>query len=340
MSSVYIIAELSANHNNDLALTKETIRAMKESGADAVKLQTYTPDSMTFDMDGVDFEANPNGIWAGQRLYDLYKKAALPYEWHDELMNYAKSLGLDCFSSPFDFHAVDFLEDLGVPSYKIASFEIQDIPLIKYTASKGKPIIMSTGIATEEDIALAVAACREVGNNDITLLKCTSAYPTPWNEINLQAIPLLKQRFGVKVGLSDHTMGHVVALGAVALGAQVVEKHFTLSRANGGVDSSFSMEPAEFADMVTQIRQLEQALGSATFELTEKQLGSRTRGRSLFVSADVKAGEQITKDNIKSIRPGNGLHPKYYDQLLKSIFVQDIDKGTPLTLDMVQLADS
>jgi pseudaminic acid synthase len=334
-NSVYIIAELSANHNNDLALAKQTIKAIKESGADAVKFQTYTADSMTLDINGVDFEANPEGIWAGKKLYDLYTDASLPYEWHKELADYAMSLGLEWLSSPFDKAAVDFLETLDCPKYKIASFEIQDIPLIEYTASKGKPMIISTGIALKEDIELAIDTCKKAGNNDITILKCTTAYPAPYEEINLNTIPLFQKEFDVKVGLSDHTMGSVVPMGAVAFGAQVVEKHFILDRDLGGADSSFSMNPEEFKFMVDSIRNLEKALGIATFDLTSKTVMSRTRGRSLYVSQDVKRGDVLTLKNIRSIRPGFGLHPKFLKEVLGKKFSSNYEKGTPLSFEQL-----
>ncbi|MCT4582258.1 MAG: pseudaminic acid synthase [Flavobacteriales bacterium] len=332
----YIIAELSANHNNDFELAKKTIKAMKESGADAVKFQTYTPDSMTFDIEGKDFEANPHSIWAGRRLYDLYKEAAMPYEWQKDLSEYALSLGLEWLSSPFDTQAVDFLETLDCPMYKIASFEILDIPLIEYAASKGKPMIISTGIAVKEDIELAIETCRKVGNNEVTILKCTTAYPAPFEEVNLNTIQLYQSTFDIKVGLSDHTMGSVVPLGAVALGASVIEKHFILDRSIGGPDSSFSMNPDEFKAMVDAVRKLEKALGKQTFELTKSTVQSRTRGRSLYISKDVAKGEQITAENIQSIRPAFGLHPKYYSEIIGKKFNADFKKGTPLSLSLFE----
>ena len=334
MKKTYIIAELSANHNNDLALAKQTIKAIKESGADAVKFQTYTADSMTLDIKGVDFEANPEGIWAGIKLYDLYTDASLPYEWHKELVDYSLSLGLEWLSSPFDIAAVDFLETLDCPKYKIASFEIQDIPLIEYAASKGKPMIISTGIALKEDIELAIETCIKAGNKDITILKCTTAYPAPYEEINLNTIPLFQKEFDVKVGLSDHTMGSVVPMGAVALGAKVVEKHFILDRELGGADSSFSMNPIEFKFMVDSIRNLEKALGKPSFELTKKTIGSRTRGRSLYISEDVKEGDLLTNKNVRSVRPGFGMHPKFLKEIIGKKFNSDFEKGTPLQKEL------
>lgn len=338
--NVYIIAELSANHNNDLQLAKDTILAMKESGADAVKFQTYKAESLSLDVDNKYFGVRETGLWKGWSSYALYKEASMPYEWQKDLASYAISLGLDWLSSPFDFNAVDFLESINCPAYKIASFEIQDIPLIKYVAKKGKPIIISTGIATKSDIDLAVETCKLEGNSDITLLKCTSAYPSPFNEINLKNILDLSNDMDVsKVGLSDHTLGHTVALGAVALGATVVEKHFILDRKLGGVDSSFSMEPEEFKEMVSSIRNLELALGNRTYELTEKALDSRERGRSLFVCENIKEGDLITSENIRSVRPAAGLHPKHYYKVLGKTFNTDIKKGEPLSFDVINMDD-
>lgn len=333
--STFIIAELSANHNNDLALAKETVHAMKESGADCVKLQTYTADSLSLDADTEFFGPRKDGLWKGYKLYDLYKQAAMPWEWHAELIELAKKLDMVCFSSPFDHKAVDFLEELDTPAYKIASFEIQDIPLISYAASKGKPIIMSTGIAELADIELALKTCREAGNDQIALLKCTSAYPTPMNEVNLNVIPNMRDTFGVEIGLSDHTMGSTVPLGAVALGATIIEKHFILDRELGGVDSAFSMNPAEFKFMVDSVRDLEKATGKVTYELTDKAKDSRTRGRSLFVAEDIKKGESLNTDNCRSVRPGAGLHPKHLSEVVGMKATKDIKKGTPLSWDLL-----
>lgn len=334
-NSVYIIAELSANHNNDYHIAKRTIDAMKESGADAVKFQTYTADSLSLDIDNEIFGSRKDGLWKGWRPYDLYKEAAMLYEWQADLSKYAKSIGLDWLSSPFDFNAVDFLESINCETYKIASFEIVDIPLIKYVAKKGKPMIISTGISRLTDIELALDTCIKENNHDIRLLKCTSAYPSPYQEINLNTIPHMKKTFNVPVGLSDHTMGIEVAIGAVALGAEIVEKHFILDRKLGGADSSFSMEPAEFKQMVDGIRNLEKALGTVNYNLTPQTIESRKRGRSLFVVEDVKKGELFTKKNIKSIRPGIGLHPKYYEKVLGKKAKVAISKGTPLTWQIV-----
>jgi len=326
----FVIAELSANHNNDIELAKDTIRAMKESGADCVKLQTYTAESLSINADNEYFGPRKNGLWKGWRPYDLYKNAAMPWEWQPELIELAGSLGMICFSSPFDFKAVDFLADLDTPAYKIASFEIHDLPLIKYAASKGKPMIISTGIATLEDISNAVKACKGVGNKQIALLKCTSAYPAPFNEINLRTIPNMKETFDCVVGLSDHTLGSAAPLGAVALGAKIIEKHFILDRSLGGVDSSFSMEPQEFKEMVDGIRNLEEALGSVTYDLTEKAADSRKRGRSLFIATDVKEGDIFTNENVRSVRPAAGLPPVNLDVVLGKKAKINLAKGTPL----------
>ncbi|MBZ4642915.1 MAG: N-acetylneuraminate synthase [Deferribacteraceae bacterium] len=334
-NNVFIIAELSANHNHDLSIAKETIYAMKESGADAVKLQTYTPDTMTIDCDNEYFQIKQGTLWDGLTLYELYKQAYTPWEWHFELKELAEKLGLTFFSTPFDKTSVDFLEELNVPIYKVASFEITDLPLIEYIASKGKPIIISTGIATIEDIDLAVETCRKNGCEDITLLKCTSAYPAPLEEANLLTIPDMKSRFGVKVGLSDHTLGISAPIAAVSLGAQVIEKHFILDKKLGGPDSAFSLEPKKFAEMVKSIREVEKALGKVTYEISEKVEKSRIFARSLFVVKDIKAGDFLTNDNIRSIRPGYGLHPKYLKSVLGKKAKYDLAKGTPLKLEFI-----
>ena len=332
---IYIIAELSANHNNNFQLAKDTILAMKESGADAVKFQTYTPDSLSLDVDNEYFGPLKQGSWKGIKPYDLFKRAAMPWEWQDDLAKYAISLGLDWLSSPFDFEAVDFLETINCPVYKIASFEIFDIPLIEYVAKKKKPIIISTGIAEIEDIELAVSTCKKAGNKDISILKCTSAYPAPFKDIDLKTIPVLSEKFGLTIGLSDHTSGYTVALGAVALGANIIEKHFVLDRESGGVDSFFSMEPEEFKIMTEKIRELELALGDETYKLSESAIDGRNRGRSLFVVHDIKKDEVITEKNIKSIRPAAGLHPKYYYEILGKKAKNNIPKGTPLSWELI-----
>lgn len=326
----FIIAELSANHNGNIDVAIETIRAAKKTGADAIKLQTYTPDTLTIDCDNAHFKIEGGTLWDGKTLYELYGEAYTPWEWHQKLFEVAKEEGLICFSSPFDFTAVDFLEELNVPAYKIASFEIQDIPLIAYTASKGKPIIMSTGIANEEDIKLAVDTCRNAGNNEIILLKCTSSYPAPLELANLNTIPDLKQRFDVEVGFSDHTYGSLAPTVAVTLGAKVIEKHFILDKSIGGPDADFSLDVAEFTEMVSKVRDAEKLLGTVSYEISEKVKNNKKFARSLFVCEHVKKGEIITKENIRSIRPGYGLHPKYYDEILGKTFSRDLERGTPM----------
>jgi pseudaminic acid synthase len=334
-----IIAELSANHGQKIDIAIETIKAAKRAGSDAIKLQTYTPDTMTIECYNKYFKDVLNGsIWEGRTLYELYQEAFTPWEWHAELFRVAKEEGLICFSTPFDKTAVDFLEQFNPPAYKIASFEIQDIPLIEYTASKGRPMIMSTGIAELEDIELAVQTCRDAGNNDITLLKCTSSYPAPIGEANLATIPDLKKRFGVEVGLSDHTMGIVSPVVAVTFGARVIEKHFILDKSVGGPDASFSLDEKEFTEMVAAVRQAEKAVGKVTYELTEKVKASRKFARSLFVVKDIKAGEKLTEENIRSIRPGYGLHPKYMKQLIGKTAKVDLLKGTPLELKLFKFS--
>lgn len=330
----FIIAELSANHNGDLNVAIETIRAAKRAGADAIKLQTYTPDTLTIDCGNKYFKIEGGTLWDGKTLYELYGEAYTPWEWHKRLFEVAEEEGLICFSSPFDFTAVDFLEKLKVPAYKIASFEIQDIPLIEYAASKGKPIIISTGIAEEEDIQLAVDTCRKVGNNDIILLKCTSSYPAPLELANLNTIPDIKKRYKVEVGFSDHTYGSLAPTVATTLGAKVIEKHFILDKSIGGPDADFSLDVNEFTEMVNKVRDTEKLLGKVSYEISEKVRKNRKFARSLFVVDDVKAGDRITKDNIRSIRPGYGLHPKYYNDILGKSFLIDIEKGTPLSKDM------
>lgn len=326
-NQTFIIAELSANHNNDLDLALRTVKAAAESGADAIKVQTYTADSLAIDVDNEFFGPKKVGLWKGIRPYDLYKGASLPYEWHAPIQKAAKEHGLVFFSSPFDLEGVDFLESLNVPLYKIASFEITDIPLIEYTASKGKPIIISTGVANEEDIKLAVETCKKVGNNDITLLKCTSQYPAKIEDANLSTITDMKKRFNVKIGLSDHTMGDIVPTTAVALGAVVIEKHFILDRNLGGADSSFSMEPKEFKEMVDRVRLVEASLGNVSYSITEKDVYKR---RSLFAVKDIDEGEVFTKENVRSVRPGVGLHTKYYKSLLGEQSTRAYKKGDPL----------
>jgi len=332
-NKVFIIAELSANHGGKIEIAIETIRAAKRTGADAIKLQTYTADTITLDSDKEDFVIKGGTIWDNQRLYNLYQEAYLPWEWHKKLFEVAKEEGLVCFSSPFDKTAVDFLETLNTPIYKIASFEITDIPLIFYTASKGKPMIISTGIAEHEDIKLAVDTCRLAGNNDITLLKCTSSYPAPVEEANLIMMKQFATDFNVKVGLSDHTLGTTVPIISVAMGASVIEKHFILDRNIGGPDASFSLDEKEFTNMVTAVREAEKAIGQISYKLTEKQLSGKAFSRSLYVVNDIKEGELITEDNIKSVRPGFGLHPKYYTQILNTKAIKGFEKGDRLTIN-------
>lgn len=327
---VYTIAEMSANHLMNLNRAKEIIRLAKSSGADAIKLQTYRPDTITLDCRGEEFMATKGSPWEGMNLFDLYQKAYTPWEWHRELFDYSKEIGITCFSSPFDLTAVDFLEELGTPAYKIASFEINDIPLIRKVAKTKKPIIISTGIAELADIELALKTCIENGNENVILLKCVSEYPTPYEELNLRTITNMKETFNCVVGLSDHSMGNAVDIAAVALGASVIEKHLTISREDGGPDGSFSMEPAEYKEMVNNIRNVEKALGTVHYELTEKQKNSRGRSRSLYVAKDMKKGEIFNPENLRSIRPGFGLHTKYYDDILGKKASCDLKKGTAM----------
>lgn len=334
-SKVQIVAELSANHNGSLDTAIDTIRAAKRAGADCIKLQTYTADTITLDSKKDDFIIKES-IWKGQYLHTLYKKAFTPWEWHEKLFSVAKEEGLICFSSPFDRTAVDFLEKLGNPIYKIASLEITDIPLIKYIASKGKPIIISTGIGTYEDIKLAVETCKNNGNNDITLLKCTTAYPAPIEEANLAMMTKFAEDFGVKVGLSDHTMGSTLPTLAAAFGAQIIEKHFIIDRSVGGPDASFSMDEEEFTQMVKAIRQAEIAFGKIDYNLTEKQIKSREFRRSLYVVEDIKKGDVITEKNVKSIRPGFGIHPKYLPEILGKKIAKDTFKGERFDLSFIK----
>ncbi len=333
---VFVIAEISANHLQNFDLAVDTIKAIKESGADAVKLQTYTPDTITIDCDNEFFQIEHGTLWDGKTLYNLYKEAYTPWEWQPELKKIAEELGLICFSSPFDTTAVDFLENMKVTAYKIASFEITDIPLIEYVASKGKPVIISTGIATLSDIEKAINACKRMGNTQIALLKCTSAYPAPLEELNLNTIPNIKDTFKTVVGLSDHTLGISAAIASVALGAKIIEKHFILNRNMGGPDAAFSLEPQEFKAMVKSVRETEKALGEVSYELTEKAKKSRDFSRSLFIVEDVKTGDIFTEKNIKSIRPGFGLHTKFLSEILKKKARKDIRKGTPLSWDCVE----
>lgn len=332
----FIIAEMSANHLQDFDVAVKTIEAMKEAGADAIKFQTYTPDTITIDCDNEYFQIKQGTIWDGQVLYNLYETAYTPWDWQPELKKIAEDMGLIVFSSPFDKTSVDFLEEMDVPAYKIASFEITDIPLIEYVASKGKPVIISTGIASMEDINLAIQTCLDAGNNQIALLKCTSSYPSPLDEINLNTIPDMIEKFDCVIGLSDHTLGGEVSTAAVALGANIIEKHFILDRNMGGPDSEFSMEPDEFKQMVDSIRNVEKALGSVSYELSDKMKANREFSRSLFVVADMKENDVITEDNVRSIRPGFGLHTKYLKDILGKKVNQDLKKGTPFDLSFIE----
>ncbi|MCT4698886.1 pseudaminic acid synthase [Tenacibaculum haliotis] len=326
----FIIAELSANHNGSKEVAIETIRAAKRTGADAIKFQTYTADTITLDSKKEDFKLKQGTIWDGMFLHDLYQQAYTPWEWFKDLYTIAREEGLVVFSSPFDKSAVDLLESLDNPIYKIASFEITDIPLIEYAAKTMKPIIISTGIATDEDIQLAVNTCRNVGNKDITLLKCTSSYPAPIEEANLVMIKDLKERFNVKAGLSDHTMGIITPIVAVTLGATVIEKHFILNKKIGGPDASFSLDETEFTEMVSAVRAAEKANGKISYHLTDKMKSGREFSRSLYITSDVKKGDILTEKNVRSIRPGFGLHPKYYREILGAKFNNDFEKGTAL----------
>lgn len=329
-SPVFIIAELSANHNGSLDIAIETIRAAKRAGANAIKLQTYTADTLTLDVRNDDFKISGGTLWDDRYLYDLYKEAYTPWEWHQTLFDVAKEEGLISFSSPFDKTAVDLLENLEVPAYKIASFEITDIPLIEYVASKGKPIIISTGIAELDDIHLALDACKRMGNSDIALLKCTSSYPAPVNEANMIMIKDLAERFGVVAGLSDHTMGSTVPIVATVLGAKIIEKHFILNHDIGGPDAEFSMDENEFTAMVNAVRDAEKAIGVVDYNLTPKQRKGKDFARSLYVAEDIEEGEVFTEKNVRSVRPGFGLHPKYFREILDQPSPRSYKKGDRL----------
>ncbi|KPL16472.1 MAG: pseudaminic acid synthase [Bacteroides sp. SM23_62] len=334
LNRTFIVAELSANHAQKKEIAVESIKAAKNAGADAIKLQTYKPNTMTLECDNQYFQIT-EGLWKGQNLYQLYKEAYTPWEWHEDLFNTAREEGLICFSTPFDRTAVDFLEQFNPPAYKIASFELVDIPLIRYTASKNRTMIMSTGMAKFHEIEEAVDACREVGNNDIFLLKCTSSYPAPLSELNLATIPDLKKQFNVEVGLSDHTKGIIAPIVAAALGARIIEKHFIMNKEIGGPDAAFSLDEKEFAEMVDAVRKTESVYGKVTYELTEKVKLNRIFSRSLFIVEDVKAGEVFTEENIKSIRPNYGVEPKFISDIIGKKAKKDITKGTPFTWDLI-----
>jgi N-acetylneuraminate synthase len=330
------VAELSANHGGNFEQTVETLRAMKAAGADAVKVQTYTADTLTIACDNEYFRITGGTLWDGRTLHDLYQEAALPWNWQPKLQALARELGLDFFSTPFDATAVKFLEKLNVPVHKIASFELVDIPLIRKVAATGKPMIISTGMATVDEIREAMDVARGTGAKQIALLKCTSAYPARPDEMNLRTLPDMAERFDVVVGLSDHTLGIAVPVAAAALGACIVEKHFTLSRGIRGPDSAFSLEPKEFKEMVEAIRATEKALGRVSYEITADENKSRGFRRSLFVVEDVKAGETFTENNVRSIRPGNGLHPRHFNEVLGKKAAHDVKQGTPLSWELIQ----
>ena len=323
----FIIAELSANHNGSLLTALDTIKAAYECGANAIKLQTYTADTLTLNCDKEDFIIKGGTLWDGRKLYDLYKEAYTPWEWHKELFNYARSLGIDIFSTPFDKSAVDFLETLNPSVYKIASFEITDYELVRYTASKMKPIIISTGIATIDEIQDAVNICKNEGNHQIILLHCTSAYPAPLEDANLLTIPNLAQTFGVISGFSDHTLGTTAPVVAVTLGAKVIEKHFILDRSIGGADAEFSLDKKEFGNMVKAIRDTEKLLGKVSYDMSQKKQKSRQFSRSLYVAKDIKKGEKFSEENIRSVRPGYGMHPKHLKEVLGKVATKDYEFG-------------
>jgi len=331
----FILAEMSGNHNGDIGRAIALIDAAKASGADAVKLQTYTADTITLDVDGPGFRVK-GGLWNGRRLYDLYLEAHTPWAWHEALFQRARDSGIQIFSSPFDFTAVDLLESLDAPAYKIASFELVDIPLIRRCAQTGKPLVMSTGLATEDEIGDAVAAARDAGARDVILLHCTSAYPAPFSSMNLLTLPHLAATFGVQAGLSDHTMGTAASVAAVALGACFIEKHFCLSRAEGGVDSAFSLEPDELARLVADCRAAAEALGEVRYGPTPAEVSSRDHRRSLYIAEDVAAGQVLTRENVRSVRPGFGLAPKYFDSVIGKRASRAMSKGTPLAWNAIE----
>lgn len=333
--SVYIIAELSANHGHSLDHAIRSIEAMKAAGADAVKVQTYTADTLTIPCNNEFFRIGGGTLWDGRTLYDLYQEASLPWEWQAKLQAKATELGLDFFSTPFDETAVDFLEGLGVPVHKVASFELVDLPLLRKVAATGKPIIMSTGMATLAELEEAVATIHAAGGQQLALLKCTSAYPALPEDMNLRTIADMQQRFGLPVGLSDHTLGVTAAAVAVSLGACIIEKHFTISRELPGPDAAFSLEPQEFAAMVTAIRETEKALGKVNYEINASEVKSRQFRRSLFVVENMRAGDLFTEKNLRSIRPGHGLHTRHLSEFLGKRVVRDVTAGTPLQWDLL-----
>lgn len=329
---IYIIAELSANHNGKLQNALDAVQAAKEIGADCIKLQTYTADTITLDCKKDDFMINHDTLWDGKYLYDLYQEAYTPWDWHKELFDYARSIDIDIFSSPFDKTAVDFLEQFNPSAYKIASYEITDYELIRYTASKGRPMIISTGIATKDEIRDAVEICKGEGNNDIVLLKCTSAYPASLDEANLITIPNLSKTFEVNSGFSDHTLGSTAAIVAATLGAKIIEKHFILDKSIGGADAEFSMEKKEFGEMIQAVRAVEKLVGKVDYSMNEKKKKSREHSRSLYVAKDIKKGEAFTEENIRSVRPGYGMHPKYLSRILGTIAKKNYEFGDRLKI--------
>ena len=332
----YLIAEMSGNHNHSLDRALEIVTAAAQSGADAIKLQTYTADTITLDVDMPGFVIeDEKSLWAGRRLYDLYEEAHTPWDWHAPIMEHAKSLGIDCFSSPFDATAVDFLEDLDVPAYKIASFESIDLPLIRKVAKTGKPMIISTGMASVVEIGEALAAARDAGNDQICILKCTSTYPATPENTNIRTIPNMRDAFGCEVGLSDHTMGTGVSVAATALGAVLIEKHFTLARADGGVDSAFSLEPSELRALREETERAWQSLGQVVYGGTKAESGSRQFRRSLYVAEDMQEGDAFSEANLRSVRPGYGLAPKHFDVLLGKRVNRALPKGTPVSWDVI-----
>lgn len=334
--SPYIIAEMSGNHNQSLDKALAIVDAVAESGADALKIQTYTPDTMTLNLSKGEFSiADKKSLWSGRSLYDLYREAMTPWEWHLPIMERCKSHGIEFFSSPFDATAVDFLEELGVNFYKVASFEFNDLPLIKKIAQTGKPMIMSTGMATLSEIHEAIETAKNNGCQDIILLKCTSAYPAKAKDANLMTIRNLREAFGVEVGLSDHTMGSAVPITSIAMGASVIEKHFIISRADGGVDSAFSMEAHEFKAMVNEVKTAKEAIGSVHYGLTESEIKSRNFRRSIYIAKDVKKGEVFNEQNLRVIRPGLGLEPKFYEKVIGLKAKSDYSMGTPLSWDKI-----
>lgn len=331
---VYVIAEMSANHAGDIQKAKDIMYMAKECGADCIKLQTYTPDTITINCNNNYFQIN-KGTWNGENLYQLYEKAYTPWEWQKELKEVADNIGIDFFSTPFDNTAVDFLEDIGVEFYKISSFELVDIPLIKYVASKGKPIIMSTGMANLGEIEEAVQAVYSEGNNKLILLKCSSAYPAIPEDMNLKTIRNMSDAFNVPVGFSDHSMGSIGAVTAIALGACVIEKHVCMSREDKNPDSSFSMEPHELRQLIKDIRAAETAIGKVSYDVSEKEKDNRVLRKSIFVTKDIQAGDVLTSDNIRVIRPGHGMKPKYYNEVLGKVILCDVKRGTPLKMNMI-----